>query len=241
MNRVAIVQARVGSSRLRGKVLRVAAGKTFLEHLLERLSYCTSLDGIVVATSDTVQDEVVAALCRQIGLPCFRGSEADVLDRYYQAAVTFKVDVIVRITADCPLIDPDIVDYVVSYQTQNPDAYDLVTNRHPLTYPDGLDVDVMPFAALETAWRLAVAPNQREHVIPYFWEAGLRVANVTYTENLFQRYRWTVDYEEDAMLVGAIFEGLYVAGKVFKMQEIIDFLRRRPDLAKINARYLPDA
>ncbi len=237
----AIVQARMGSSRLPGKVLRTAAGKTFLEHLVERLKNAETLDTILIATSTLPGDDPIAALCRRMECECFRGSEQDVLDRYYQAARSAGADTIVRITADCPLVDPSIVDRMVRFQQAHQSDFDLVTNRHPLTFPDGLDVDVMPFASLERAWREATAAHQREHVIPWFWETHQRVHNVEHPGGLFYRYRWTVDYEEDARLVAEILEALYRPGFVFGLSEILAFVDRNPELAQLNAAYLPTA
>ena len=237
-NIVAIVQARMGSSRLPGKVLMMAAGQTLLEHLMERLSFTSRLDQQIVATSTTSKDDAIAQLCLQRGIECFRGSEEDVLDRYYRTALTYEADAVVRITADCPLIDPYLVDHIVDFFVDHENEYDLVTNRHPLTFPDGLDVDVMPLASLQKVWEQASEPHQLEHVIPYFWESGMRVANIEDPSNNFLRHRWTVDYEEDYKLVKAIFEALYKPGKVFVTQEIIEFLANRPDLASINSKYI---
>ena len=234
-----IVQARMGSARSPGKVLRVAAGMTLLEHLVSRLQHACSLDMVVVATSDLPADEPIEDLCREIDVRCVRGSETDVLDRYFLAAKQVGADQIVRITADCPLIDPAIVDLVVGVHAASPDAWDLVTNRHPLTFPDGMDVDVMRIDALEHAWVHAKSDPQREHVIPYFWEAGHRVRNVEHSENLFPTHRWTVDYEEDVQLVTRVIEALYTPGGVFGMADILAFVDSHPDVAALNAHHLP--
>jgi spore coat polysaccharide biosynthesis protein SpsF len=237
----AIIQARMGSTRLPGKVMRRAAGQTLLEHLVERLSFARSLDAIVVATSTSARDDVIERVCTSRGVTVARGSEVDVLDRYYVAARNIKADVVVRVTADCPLIDPTIVDEIVGVHSSDPDAYDLVTNRHPLTFPDGLDVDVIPLRALRTAWERADQIHQREHVIPYFWESGMRVRNVAQAENLFLSQRWTVDYPEDADLVAAVFEGLYEPGVPFGMYDVLAFLTAHPEIRALNAKYLPQS
>jgi len=235
----AIVQARMGSTRLPGKVSRVAAGQTFLEHLIERLTFARCIDRIVVATTTHAGDDVIARICRGRQISCFRGSEHDVLDRYYRAARQAGADLVVRVTADCPMVDPEIVDRMVRVYKGHPDAYDLVTNRHPLTFPDGLDVDVMPIGALEAAWERADQPHQREHVIPYFWEGGMRVKNVEHSENLFLTQRWTVDYPEDAELVAAVFDRLYRPGQPFSMDDILAFMKSHPHIGRMNAKYLP--
>lgn len=236
---VGMIQARMGSTRLPGKVLLRAAGKTFLEHLVERLAQAETLQDVVMLTSTETHDDPIADIAKRLGIRLFRGSELDVLDRYYQAAVHFKIDHIIRITADCPLIDPRIVDRIVKEAKTRLREFDLVTNRYPLTFPDGMDVDAIPFSSLEAAWRGASAAHQREHVIPYFWEAGMRVKNVECCPSLFQAYRWTVDYPEDAALVTEIFETLYNPKTAFSMDEILNLLKTRPELSDLNSMYLP--
>lgn len=238
-NIVAIVQARMGSSRLVGKVLMEAVGKSLLEHLVERLGFAEKVGQIVIATSDLPQDKPIVELCLQKGFNYFAGSENDVLDRFYNAAVEFGAEVIVRITADCPLIDPSLVDRSIDCFLDNQGEYDLVTNRHPLTFPDGLDVDVMSIQGLQTAWQHATTVRQREHVIPYFWQAGMQVANIEDPDRGFYKYRWTVDYAEDYELVKAIFEGLYEPGKLFGVEKIKDYLAKNPHLNSVNSKYLP--
>lgn len=236
---VCIIQARMGSTRLPGKVLQSVVGKTFLEHLVNRVKVAETIGSIVVATSELVLDNPISQLCEEIGCECFRGSEKDVLDRYYQAASKYNAEIIVRITADCPLIDPWLVDDIVNFYTANNSNVDLVTNRYPLTFPDGLDVDVFSFSALEVAWNYARTDYQREHVIPFFWEEGRRVLNYESDENLFQKYRWTVDYIEDAILVKKIFEALYRSESTFSYGDVMDFLRKNPSLSKLNSKYIP--
>jgi len=231
----------MGSSRLPGKVLMRAAGQTMLEHLLERLRFARSLDGVVVATTTDTRDDAIVETCSRAHTAVFRGSENDVLDRYYQAASSVQAGTVVRITSDCPLIDPNLVDSMVGFFNRHGGLYDLVTNRWPLTFPDGLDVDIMPITSLEDAWRNAATPHQREHVIPFFWECGRSVHNVECPENLFRTHRWTLDYPEDLALLRAIFEALYRPGRVFGMAEVLEFIARHPEVSKLNACYLPEA
>ncbi len=209
------------------------------ENVLERLANARSLDRVLVATSTLPGDDAIAELCARVGVPCFRGRERDVLDRYYQAARSLSAETVVRVTADCPLVDPNLLDSMVRYQQLHQREFDLVTNRHPLTFPDGLDVDVMPFASLEAAWSRASTPQQREHVIPWFWETGQRVHNVEHPDNLFLQHRWTVDYEADAVLVAAIFEKLYQPGRIFGLRDILALVDREPNLRLINSAYFP--
>ena len=234
----AIVQARMGSSRLPGKVMLQSAGKPLLGHLIERLGNAKTLDRIIVATSSDPQDDLIAEYCAAEGILVFRGSEQDVLDRYYQAALAHAVDLVVRITADCPLIDTRILDRMVTIVRQD-GAYDLVTNRHPLTFPDGLDVDVMPIASLRHAWEHATTAWQREHTIPFFWEAGLRVRNVEHTPSLFAEYRWTLDYPEDFQLIDRILTDLYEEGQPFYMEDILEYMGQHPEVRALNACHLP--
>jgi spore coat polysaccharide biosynthesis protein SpsF len=235
----AVVQARMGSSRLPGKVLLDLAGQPALLRVLDRLERCRSLDTVIVATSTLAPDDAIASLCERRGTRVFRGSESDVLDRYYRAAVQAGLSVIVRITADCPLIDPVLVDEMVGVFLSRSRDFDLVTNRHPLTYPDGLDVDVMSLESLRRAWSEAKTAHQREHVIPYFWEAGLRVHNVESAERLFDSHRWTLDYPEDYELIRRIYEALQADRPSFSTPDVLAFLAEHPDLARINAHRIP--
>ncbi len=234
-----IIQARMGATRLPGKVMLEAAAKPLLGHLLERLSHAKTLTQVIVATSTDARDDVIEAYCKGLSVPVFRGSEQDVLDRYYQAAVHFGFDVIVRVTADCPLIDTRLLDEMVRFFMEHPGEYDLVTNRHPLTFPDGLDVDVMSIESLKVAWEHATQPAQREHTIPFFWEAGLQVYNVEHPDKLFYRHRWTLDYPADYDLIKHLIEALYKPGEYFTTQDILDYLSVHPEVEQINAHYLP--
>jgi len=234
-----IVQARMGSTRLPGKVLMEAAGKPLLHHLLERLSYCRLVDEVIVATTINKRDDVIEELCRSLEIAVYRGSEDDVLDRYYQAAKAREMTCVVRVTSDCPLIDPELIDEKISIFLNKLGEYDLITNRHPLTYVDGLDFDLIPFEALEAVWRSAREPHQREHVVPFFWESGMRVYNFEDSRKLFYSHRWTLDYIEDFELIKSIYSGLYKNGEKFTTNDILEFLATRPELSKINAKYLP--
>jgi len=235
----AIIQARMNSNRLPGKVLMEAAGRPMLAHLLDRLERCETLETIVVATSTNDLDDSICEFGRSRGIKVFRGSETDVLDRYYQAARHAGLDVIVRITADCPLIDPFLVDQMVSWFLANHRHWDLVTNRHPLTFPDGLDLDVMSMEALDHVWRNASEPHQREHTIPFFWESGMRVYNWEDPRLLFWSQRWTLDYPEDYEVIRGIIEGLDRPGEPFTTEQILAFVAAHPEVSALNAKYIP--
>jgi spore coat polysaccharide biosynthesis protein SpsF len=233
-----VVQARMGSSRLPGKVMMPAAGKPLLGHLLDRLKKSVTADKIIVATSVSQQDNVIAEYCESSGYLVHRGSEQDVLDRYYQACVQYGVDVVVRITSDCPLIDTTLVDEMVHFYFEHQDEFDLITNRHPHTYPDGLDFDVIPIKALQHVWQNAVELRHREHTVPFFWETGMRVHNFQHPENLFARHRWTLDYREDYELIRTIYEALYREDQFITTEKILEYLDHNPRVSALNAAYV---
>ena len=228
----------MGSTRLPDKVLREAAGRPLLQHLLGRLERCESLDCLVVATTTEARDDAIAELCERLGVLVYRGSEEDVLDRHHQAAQRFGLDVIVRVTSDCPLVDPELIDPWVDVFVSRRHELDLVTNRHPPSFIDGLDFDVMSRESLEFVWRNAKEPRHREHTVPYFWDSGMRVLNFEDPDRGFWRHRWTLDYPEDFELIRRIIEALGGSG-FFGTRTILDYLARHPDVARINARYLP--
>lgn len=236
----AIIQARMGSSRFPGKVLREAVGKPLLQLMLERVQSSKSIKGIIIATTLEERDDPIVALASRLNVAVFRGSEKDILDRYYKAAKQFKAKVIVRLSSDCPLIDPQITDRVVQYYLDNQDRFDFVSNMHPPTFPDGLDVEVMPFPILELAWREAKKPYEREHATPYIWDNPeiFRIGNVENETELHLKERWTVDYEEDYLFVKQIYENLYGSGRIFYIKDVLELLDRKPKIRQINQEYL---
>lgn len=241
MPAIAIVQARMGSTRLPGKVLRTLVGKPMLWHIVQRLRAVPGLGNIVVATSTSQGDIPIQELCRGTGIPVFAGSEDDVLDRYYQAARQFGADPVLRITADCPLVDPGVVGRVLSmFAASACDYVGVATGAGAIfmkggRFPDGLDAECFSFAALERAWREATARSDREHVTPYIWRnttlfrTGSLLADKDYAE-----YRWTVDTEDDFRLVRAVYEALYQEGKPFGMQDVLTFMEQHQDLMDVN-------
>ena len=234
MSTVAIVQARMGSSRLPGKVMREILGKPLLWHLVNRLKWSKLLNKIVIATTDKAKDKPILKLARELGLDSFAGSEDDVLDRYYQAAKKFNAEVVVRITADCPLIDPELVDKIVRHYLENRDRLDYVASG--LTYPDGIvETEVFSFAALDKAWQEARLASEREHVTSYIRKNPLlfRTATVENKEDL-SFMRLVVDDEKDFQLVTAIFENLYKDGEIFHLNDILEFLSKRPELLELS-------
>lgn len=229
---VGIVQARMGSTRLPGKVLMEIVGHPMLWHVVDRVRQAETLDKVVVATSDDPSDHAIAFFCKREGIPCFQGSKDDVLDRYYRAAEWIGADVIVRITADCPLIDPDVVDDIVKYYMEG--DYDYVSNTAPPTFPDGLDAEVFSFQALERAWCEAKWQSEREHVTPYIRKHPelFRTGNVAYREDL-SHMRWTVDEPQDLEFVRAVYS--FLKNVSFRMTDVLNLLKKHPKLMEINA------
>lgn len=230
---VAIVQARMGSSRFPGKTLADLAGRPLLWQVVDRVRRAKRVDRIVVATTDAPADDPIVELCARERWACFRGSEQDVLDRYYRAAVASRADVVVRITADCPLIDPEVIDRVIE-RFQKGDC-DYAANVLRYTYPDGLDTEVFSFAALERAWREASKPSDREHVTPYLRAGQFRVANVENDAPEPGEHRWTVDHPADLEFVRQIYAAFARNGR-FGYRDVFRLLRERPELASLQVK-----
>jgi spore coat polysaccharide biosynthesis protein SpsF len=232
VNVVAIIQARMGSTRLAGKVLKDLCGETVLARVVDRTRRATLLSEVVVATSVQAADDAIVQECRRLSVPCFRGNEADVLDRYYRAAEKFSAEAIVRITSDCPLIDPEVSSKTIrAFLEQHPDYASNVLER---TYPRGLDTEVMTFAALERAWGDAHDPYQREHVTPFLYQHPERFRLVSVTgDRDYSQYRWTLDTMEDLEFVRAVYERCAEALDP-TWQDVLRILEKEPDLAAIN-------
>lgn len=234
-----IIQARTGSTRLPGKVLKNICDKPLLIHVVERVAYSKLIDDIIVATTISKSDDAIESLCLQNGIMCFRGSEEDVLDRYYRAAQAFqttKGDAIVRITADCPLIDPDVIDQVIELYKQS--GADYASNIDPPTYPDGLDVEVFSFAALEKAWLEAKLLSEREHVTLFIREHRdrFKISNLENASDV-SALRWTVDEAEDLEIIKEIYESLYKAGSLFKTDDVLDYLAKHSEVIQKNSSF----
>ncbi len=231
---MAIVQARMGSSRLPGKSLAMVVGRPLILHVLDRTQGCALVERIVVATTGEREDDPLAAAVEDAGYCCFRGSRDDVLDRYYQAARLTGAGIIVRITADDPFKDPRIIDRMIGELLADP-SLDYVSNTLEPTFPEGIDAEVFTFQALETAWRNASLGSEREHVTPWIWKNRQRfkVKNIRHSDDL-SHLRWTVDYPEDLRFCRAVYAELYRPGELFFMEEILSLLARRPELQSIN-------
>lgn len=236
MKTVIIVQARMGSTRLPGKVLREVDGKPLLAYELERLQRVRLADEIVVATTTGDADLQVVALCEQLGVAVTRGPEDDVLARYHAAALAHGADVVVRITADCPVIDPEVVDQTIAMYRDAGEAYDYVSNALEDSFPRGLDAEVFSMRALDEAFHQARAQDEREHVTPFIYRQPERykLGNLR-CEAMLAQHRWTVDTPEDFELVSRIIGALYPSNPAFGLADVIALLERHPQWSGINA------
>ena len=233
MTTAVIVQARMTSTRLPGKVLLPLAGRPMLERLIERLRRVRRAELLVVATTVNATDDPIAALCRDLAVACCRGSEHDVLGRYALAARTYGVDVVVRVTADCPLLDPALVDDAIGEFATG--RWDYVGNMLPPTWPFGMAVEVFAAATLAIADGEARAPDEREHVTPFIYRhpRRFRLHNIAGERDL-SAHRWTVDTDADYALVSRLFETLYPARPHFDLADLLGTIDAHPEWAAIN-------
>src|SRR6266850_1477395 len=232
MKTVAIIQARMSSTRLPGKVLADIAGHPMLWHVVNRAAKTRGIDEVVVATSIAEVDRSVAEFCSKFSVQCFRGHELDVLDRYFKCAESVRAECVVRVTADCPVLDPAVIEEVLN--TLLTGEFDYVSNTITPTFPDGLDAEAFRFSSLRRAWSEARLPSEREHVTPYLWKNPqvFKLRNVTAPED-WSSLRWTVDEQVDLDFVRAIYQAI---GKTtFGLREVLDLLKKRPVLVGINA------
>lgn len=231
----AIIQARYGSTRLPGKILMEIDGKPLLWHVVNRLTYADLIDDIVVATSTNSKDDMTEEWCNEHDIKCFRGSEDDVLNRFYGAATKFPCDIIVRVTADDPFKEPSVIDKIIKKLID--ENLDLATNVLPPSFPEGLDCEVFTFDVLQTMEKTTNDAYDREHVTPYIYnnQDKFKIANVSSKRQLSQ-YRWTIDNEEDYEMVNAIYENRKDGNEVILlMEEIFEILEENPEIASINS------
>lgn len=246
MATVAIIQARMGSTRLPGKVLKIILEKPMLWHIVDRVSKAEGVDDVVVATSDLPADEKVRHFCSDNGITCFAGNESDVLDRFYRAAQAANADTIIRITGDCPFADPMIIGKLIrQYRSGEYDHTGVATGAGALyleqgRFPDGLDAECFSFAALEKAWKEAVDGSDREHVTPYIWRNKdiFRIGSLMCEQGDYSHLRWTVDNETDFVLVTKIYEALHAEDHIFLMDDVLRLLKSRPDLLELNSDFI---
>jgi len=238
---ITVIQARIGSTRLPGKVLLPLSGKPLLLRLVNRVEQAKNAGRIVVATTTSPLDDPIERLCLNEGISCYRGHPTDLLDRHYRAGIQYGADAVVKIPSDVPLIDPEVIDRVLQVYIDNPKAIDYVSNLHPQSYPDGNDVEVISMLTLKKAWLESLQPFEREHTTPYIWERPdqFRLANVLWETELdySMSHRWTIDYPEDYVFIKAVYDNLYPVNNNFSLNDILGLLRSKPDLMKINASY----
>jgi spore coat polysaccharide biosynthesis protein SpsF len=233
---LAILQARMSSTRLPGKVMLPILGVPALQQQIRRIQNSMLIDKLIVATSDDESDTVIADLCQKIDVACFRGPLDDVLDRFYQAAKTYEPLHIVRLTGDCPLCDSGIIDEVIQYHLDG--DFDFTSNALPPTFPDGLDVEVIRYNLLEDAASNATTNRQREHVTPYIREqADTHVGNYTNSKDL-SSLRWTLDYQDDYEFIIKVYEHLYKLNPEFNYTDIIKLIENNPEIQKINSSHI---
>jgi len=244
MNVVAIVQARMQSTRLPGKVLKDVVGKPVLWHIVNRLRAAKQVDKVVIATPDSSADKPIIKFARGNNIDYYAGSELDLLDRIYQAAKKFKADVIVWITADCPLIDPEVVDTVVKYYLDNSDKFDVFSTGKPRTQrpvPDGLDTMVFSFKTLEKMWQEVEDPFWREWFAASFSAHPEKYRYETLpTKKVLSHLHWTLDYEDDLKFITEVYKRLYRENKVFLMEDVLRLLRQNPELTEINKGHIAE-
>lgn len=229
----AIIQARMSSTRLPGKTLMNLAGRPLLSHIVDRVAASEAVDQVVLATSDAPADDVLAEWAAKVGIFCYRGSEMDVLGRYYGAARACGAKIIARVTADDPFKDPAILDRVVRHLQER--KLDFAYNNKPPSFPEGLDTEVFTYEALEEAVNLAQDPFEREHVTQYFYRHPERFNQ----ENIACDYqlshlRWTIDTAADFRMAQVVYERLYMEGKIFLMEDILSLIEACPEIAAIN-------
>lgn len=239
MKIIGVIQARMGSQRLSGKVMLEILGKPMLWHIYNRLAKCRFLDQVVVSTGEFNQNTEICKFVSDYNIPIYIGSEVDLIDRLYQTVLKFEASAIVRITADCPLVDPMIVDKLVQEFTANYPKYDIVTNCKVRTYPHGLDAEIYSIDILKKMRDGIQDPKLREW-FPFFIDDNpnlFRILNVRNTADL-SNLRWTVDYLEDYEFIKQIYQILYNENAIFHMQDVLNLLIRQPHLNKINSKYI---
>jgi spore coat polysaccharide biosynthesis protein SpsF len=244
MKVVVVIQARLGSTRLPGKVLLPLKGRPLLERMLARVGQAKTADEIVVATTRQASDASIASLAAACGVRCIAGHPDDLVDRHLQAARLTEADAIVKIPSDCPLIDPAVIDQTIAFYRAAHPRYDYVSNLYPPSWPDGNDVEVMSRDALEATGREAKLQFQREHTTPFIWDQPDRFAlgNVAWAggRDLSASHRLTLDYQEDYQLIAAVFEALHRSDEApaFTVEAIVDYLEAHPDVKAINAMHV---
>jgi len=235
---VVFIQARMGSSRLPGKVMMKINDRPIISYQIERIKRAKEVDEVVVITTNKQQDKQIVNFCIENNINYFAGSESDLLDRHYQAAKKFEADFVIKIPSDSPFSDPEIIDNLVATWRKNESLIDYISNYHPPTFPDGLDVEGASFDVVKDAWKNADKDFEREHTFPYIWDSPdkYRIWNVENPNgDFFLSHRWTLDYLEDFKFIKKVFEILYPLNKNFSMEDLCMFLDNNPDIKSINS------
>lgn len=236
MKVAAIIQARMTSTRLPGKVLKEVLDKPLLEYQIERVRKSKLINEVIIATTTNSTENPIIEFCDRLNINYYRGSEENVLERYYNAALKYNADIIVRLTSDCPVIDPFEIDKAINYYLENQNSFDYVSNTLIRTYPRGMDTEVFPFTILEKTYNEAKQQHEKEHVTPYIYSNPdkFRLGFVSYHKDI-SKYRWTVDTEEDFTLISKIIEALYLRDSDFSMDDIVSIIENNPDWQQINS------
>lgn len=235
-NTLIICQARYASTRLPGKVLLTIRNKSLLWYLLKRLELVKTPNHIIIATSTSDSNKPLMDYLRELKINYYAGDEIDVLDRFYQTAKHYNGEIIVRITADCPLMDSTLIDRGLEIFLKN--NFDYLSNVHPPTFPDGYDIEIFTFKALETSWKNAKLNSEREHVTPFIYNNPniFRIENFQNDKDL-SNIRLTVDTKKDFILISKIIENFHDRWTKFDLKDVITFINQNPHLLKINAQY----
>jgi len=236
---MAVIQARMSSTRLPGKVLMTICGKPILQLQLERVKNCSTLDKVIIATSTDSSDDAIERFCKENNVYCYRGSLDDVLDRFYNAAELFQPEHILRLTGDCPLTDPDVLSGLIKFYFNG--NFDYASNTLKPTFPDGLDCWVFRKELLDKAWNDAKLPSEREHITIFFNNNIEKFHVGSYEQEFdYSDFRWTVDEPEDIELVTKIFEQLYPNNPAFCMNDVIELILNDQSLKEINSKFIRD-
>ena len=238
---IIVIQARMSSTRLPGKVMLPLAGKTLLARLVERLQMISYPANLLIATSENEQDDLIVKEAELLNVKWFRGSEHNLLQRHYEAAKMLSAAYVLKIPSDCPLIDPAAVDQALGYFFRTGNKFDYVSNLHPATWPDGNDVEIMTMDCLQKTFKNASRQFELEHTTPYIWENPdkFSIGNVLWSRGLdySMSHRFTIDYAEDYEFIKTVFESLYPLKHNFNCDDILELLAARPDIMAINTNY----
>ncbi|HKC67136.1 MAG TPA: glycosyltransferase family protein [Bacteroidia bacterium] len=241
MKILTVIQARINSTRLPAKVMLPLAEKPLLVRMVERVKNAALSGTVIVATTTDAADNKIEELCHAENIFCYRGHPIDLLDRHYQAAVYYQADLVLKIPSDCPLIDAKIIDKAIGFYMDNIGEYDFVSNLHPTSYPDGNDVELMTFSAIEKAWKNATKKFEREHTTPYIWEnpSEFRIGSVLWEmgKDYSKTHRWTIDYPEDYEFIKKVYDELYHQNPQFDLYDILNLVENRPDIFNLNNKY----